>query len=383
MKSRRAGRSTRGTGVYAVGHEVYVTEIEAAGDVYRIRRALSKTWFDPAYPAPPLTQFAESVRAICMTYGLTRDAVGMTYAKETCFCYEKSFPALSEKETAAAAAWDLELNCPYPEGRFWGGYCPMPDGTIRIAAVDEAHGADMVARLEALGMTVSALTLLSEDLSFAEEEGAVLLQGIRCSLLPSAAESLWPEGQIASLYAALSTLHPMADTVHFLPEHAGKRKRDWQAMGKGVLCVWLTALLFLYLLNGWRIHRMEERLAEVNLAWEMKRAVGEQMEKWQALQGENEKRDDVLDHLSAERTSWSYIFYTLGALTVPNVYLTSVDMKEDRALYCQGVAVSYEDLVAFLEVLEENRSFFRERPRLEHFEKGEPQGITFSLRLRF
>ena len=67
MKSRRAGRSTRGTGVYAVGHEVYVTEIEAAGDVYRIRRALSKTWFDPAYPAPPLTQFAESVRAICMT----------------------------------------------------------------------------------------------------------------------------------------------------------------------------------------------------------------------------------------------------------------------------------------------------------------------------
>lgn len=383
MSNRRAERPRRGTGVYAVGHDVYVTEIEAAGDAYRIRRAIVKSCFDPAYLAPPLAQFVESVRAVCLTYDLTCDAIGVTYAKETCFCYAKSFPTLSEKEIKAAAAWDLELNCPYPEGRFWGGCCPAPDGTVRIAAVDEAHGAGMTARFEALGMNVSALTLLPETLSFAEEEGTVILQGIRCSLLPSAAESLWSEGQIASLYAALSTLHQTSDAVHFLPEHARRLHKNWQAIGQGVLCVWLVALLFFYLLNAWRIHRMEERLEEVNLTWEMKRAAGEQMAKWYALQAENAKRDSVLARLSAERTSWRYIFYTLGSLTVPHVYLTTMEMKEDHALYCQGVAESYEDLAAFLDVLEENRSFFRERPRLEHFEKEETRGITFSLRLSF
>ena len=107
------------------------------------------------------------------------------------------------------------------------------------------------------------------------------------------------------------------------------------------------------------------------------------MEKWQALQEENAQRDSVLARLSGERTSWSYIFYTLGVLNVPDVYLTSMEMKEDQALYCQGVAISYESLVEFLDLLEGNRVFFRENPRLEHFEKGEPQGITFSLRLKF
>ena len=279
--------------------------------------------------------------------------------------------------------WDLALNCPYPDGRFWAGYCPEPDGTVKIAAVDEEHGPEMAARFEALDMKLSALTLLPEELPFTLGKDKVVLRGEGFLLLPSAAESLWNEGQIASLYAALSALRLMPDAVHFLPEHRRTSHWDWQKIGKGVLSFWLAAVLFLYLLNGWRIQRIEERLAEVNLIWETKGAEWAQMEKWQALQEENAQRDSVLARLSRERTSWSYIFYTLGVLNVPDVYLTSMEMKEDQALYCQGVAISYESLVEFLDLLEGNRVFFRESPRLEHFEKGEPQGITFSLRLKF
>ena len=116
---------------------------------------------------------------------------------------------------------------------------------------------------------------------------------------------------------------------------------------------------------------------------ETKGAEWEQMEKWRTLQKETVQRDNVLAQLSAERASWSHIFYTLGALHVPDVYVTAMEMKEDQALYCQGFAAHYENLAEFLDLLEENQVFFRERPRLEHFEKGEPQGITFSLRLKF
>ena len=100
-------------------------------------------------------------------------------------------------------------------------------------------------------------------------------------------------------------------------------------------------------------------------------------------QEENAQRDSVLVQLSRERPSWSYVFYTLGTLYVPDVYLTGFEMKEDQTLYCQGMAARYENLLEFLDLLEDNRAFFRESPRLEHFETGESQGITFSLRLTF
>ena len=383
MRKRGKGRSDRGTGVYAVGGEVYVTEIEDGDEGCRIRWAIRKTYLNPVDPAPVLMQLAESVRSVCQTYGLTQYTVGVTYAKEECFWYVKSFPVLPAKELSAAVQWDLALNCPYPDGRFWAGYCPEPDGTVKIAAVDEEHGPEMAARFEALDMKLSALILLPEEIPFTLGKDKVVLRGEGFLLLPSAAESLWNEGQIASLYAALSALRLMPDAVHFLPEHRRTSHWDWQKIGKGVLSFWLAAVLFLYLLNGWRIQRIEERLAEVNLIWETKGAEWAQMEKWQALQEENAQRDSVLARLSRERTSWSYIFYTLGVLNVPDVYLTSMEMKEDQALYCQGVAISYESLVEFLDLLEGNRVFFRENPRLEHFEKGEPQGITFSLRLKF
>lgn len=383
MRKRGKGRSDRGTGVYAVGGEVYVTEIEDGDEGCRIRWAIRKTYLNPVDPAPVLMQLAESVRSVCQAYGLTQYTVGFTYAKEECFWYVKSFPVLPAKELSAAVQWDLALNCPYPDGRFWAGYCLEPDGTVKIAAVDEEHGPEMAARFEALDMKLSALTLLPEEIPFTLGKDKVVLRGEGFLLLPSAAESLWNEGQIASLYAALSALRLMPDAVHFLPEHRRTSHWDWQKIGKGVLSFWLAAVLFLYLLNGWRIQRIEERLAEVNLIWETKGAEWAQMEKWQALQEENAQRDSVLARLSRERTSWSYIFYTLGVLNVPDVYLTSMEMKEDQALYCQGVAISYESLVEFLDLLEGNRVFFRENPRLEHFEKGEPQGITFSLRLKF
>lgn len=378
MKRGATGHFARGTGVYAVGGEVYVTEIEVRDEGYQIRRAIRKTYLEPT-----LTQLAESVRSVCLTYGLARHTVGVTYAKEECFWYAKPFPALSAKELSAAVQWDLELNCPYPEGKFWAGYCPADDGTIQIAAVDEEHGAGLAAQFAALDMQLSALTLLPEDLYFAAGMDEVVLRGERFPLLPSAVESHWNEGQIASLYAALSALRPPSDTVNFLSAHGRTSHRDWKKIGTGVLGFWLAAILFLCLLNGWRIQRMEERLGDVNLTWEAKGAEWTQMEKWLALQEETAQRDRVLAKLSAERTSWSHIFYTLGALHVPDVYITAMEMKEDQALYCQGFAAHYENLAEFLELLEENQAFFQERPRLEHFEKGEPRGITFSLRLKF
>ncbi|MGP1470402.1 MAG: PilN domain-containing protein [Schwartzia sp. (in: firmicutes)] len=383
MKRGTTGRPMRGLGVYAVGQEVYVTEIEAGNEGYQIRRAVQKTYLDPTDAASALTQLAESVHAICLRYDLTQHHIGITYPKEVCFWYTKPFPKLAERELRAAVEWDLELNCPYPEGRFWGGYCIEPTGIVKVAAVDEAHGRGLAAQFKTLGMNLSALTLLPEALSFAVDQHAVILEQERFSLLPSAMGIRWDEGQIASLYAALTALRPAPDTVQFLSLYGRNARLDWMKLGQGLFGFWLTALLFLYGFNGWRIHRLAERLEEADLAWEAKGALWEKMEQWRTGQEENAQRDSVLVQLSRERPSWSYVFYTLGTLYVPDVYLTGFEMKEDQTLYCQGRAARYENLLEFLDLLEDNRAFFRESPRLEHFETGESQGITFSLRLTF
>ena len=79
MKRKRGkGRSDRGNGAYAVGGEVYVTEIEDGDEGCRIRWAIRKTYLNPVDPAPVLMQLAESVRSVCQTYGLTQYTVGVT-----------------------------------------------------------------------------------------------------------------------------------------------------------------------------------------------------------------------------------------------------------------------------------------------------------------
>ena len=97
MRKRGKGRSDRGTGVYAVGGEVYVTEIEDGVEGCRIRWAIRKTELNAVDAAPVLMQLAESVRSVCQAYGLTQYTGGVTYAKEECLWYVKSFPVLQAK----------------------------------------------------------------------------------------------------------------------------------------------------------------------------------------------------------------------------------------------------------------------------------------------
>ena len=375
-------RAVRATGIFAAGTEVFITEIEETNGKYKVRQAIRTSGYDPGDPSPPEEQMAENVKMTCLKNGIDYRAIGVIYARTDVFWYMKTFPALPKKDLDAVVKWDLEVNCPYPEGQFWHGYHSAGASQL-IAAVDETHGAEIFRRFRNLDMDIVAMFLAPEELSYGQKEDEIHLFGRTFRILPTAAEAVWKEEQILSLYAALGVLVPAEGSLNFLPGSIRTVRRDWSELGKILLCLWLTVLAGVYFVGVWRIHRLDACLDELAPRWDAKIAERERMDGINAQKAEIARADRILAKVSAERQSWYYIFYTLGALTADDVYLTEVDMKEDPYIHCQGSAADYESLVNFLELLEENQDFFRERPRLEHFEADSLRGITFSLRLKF
>lgn len=374
--------SRRAVGILASGSEIFVTEVEYAGGRCQVRRAVQKR-YEPAADMEAAQQLAEDVKMICLTHGIGCQAMRLIYQKSEVFWYVKRFPPMPEHDLAAAIKLDLTVNCPYHEGEFLFGYAPLAAGEFMIAALDAAHGANVVNSFQALDMNLAAIFLAPESFSY-EYDGSDLSMGQRhFALLPAAVGAPWTEAQALSLYAADQAAASTGGALNFLPQGLGAARKRWLFLGKMLAFAWLLLLMGLYGIDAWRIYRLDQRLEELSPRWESKLAERQRVGRLQRMEAELAEADRILVRLSAERHSWYYIFYILGALTFEDVYLDGLEMKEDKFLYCTGFAGGYESLVGFLQLLEDHRELFQEMPVLENFTAKDEGGFAFTIRLKF
>lgn len=166
----------------------------------------------------------------------------------------------------------------------------------------------------------------------------------------------------------------MAVKINLLPP--AERQPDWpvnQLMAVGAIML-VAVLMGVSGLQRYTIWRLEHELAVAHQQYALLEATQKKM-----LLGNNKSQQvaaktGLLLTLTAERKSWYAVLNRLAVVTPPQIWLTELTGGDKVSLQIKGNSLTYPDLVAFLQLLEQDELLTT--PQLVKAEQDAKLGIT-------
>ncbi|MBP2635086.1 MAG: Fimbrial assembly protein (PilN) [Firmicutes bacterium] len=166
----------------------------------------------------------------------------------------------------------------------------------------------------------------------------------------------------------------MAVKINLLPP--SERQPRWpvnQLMAVGAIMI-VTVLMGIVGFQKYTIWRLEHELAVAQQQYALLQATQKKMLLGNSKNQQAAAKTGLLLTLTAERKSWYTILNRLAVVTPPQIWLTELTGGDKGSLQIKGNALTYPDLVTFLQLLEQDELLTT--PQLAKAEQDAKLAIT-------
>ncbi len=297
---------------------------------------------------------AEKTAVLLARSGWEEVPVVLALPSEDVYAEEMQLPALSTRELAQTAHWEMAAREPFGGAPLLTSYAPLTQGGYEVAAVaaEEAEAyrrafAAAGVRLWAMAAPPASFRLLAEADRLCWQETS----------LPLAAALLeadgtfrgWDERFSRALYGAAVLVQVLPGPGRTFPFATVRLSGfNLRRIAGAAVCFAVSLLLLVTGADIYRLYtaRQEARQLQAELA--VSRGEMNRMEDFHAEEAWIARRDDALRSLSASSPPAAAVLSFLGTRNVAGVYLTELSLQPQQSLQIKGEAVTYDALADYL-----------------------------------
>lgn len=362
------------TGIHLGDEAIYCTRAEEIGDGEIVVTLAEKIKCD-LNDRQGLLEGLDELCNILNKDGISGEDVTLCVDENEVFYYHRVFNDVDEKDLMSEIRWDISSNEPF-EGEFMAAYCREEN---LLGAVSQQEIMNTVETLRHGDIHVIRVTTSAGRRIYIDENSKVILGNISCNLPERFMAMFTEEGQLLSLYGAVTGLREQG--LIFPLENS--RLQDWQWMRIGACAVILSCLLSLVASAWyeWELYTIRQELK-----------TGEQQftllqDAWDSKQRTDFVNENVLNkakymkELAQGSLPMYAIMVHLGCNTVEGAWLTDVIIGQEHQLELKGEAASYNSVVKYYQLLEKDDDFFVGAAKLEKSEMLPNGKISFQIRM--
>lgn len=367
-------------GIYVSGDKLWLTQLERQAVGWQITD-LCQCHLLAGTAQNAWQDIAEQVKMLCLKENLSTENATFCIHAEQIFSYQKTFPAIGRQEMREAVHWDLDANVPYAENTYWFDFYQQ-ESAVLLAALPKETGQNIIQAFHNAGvclchlsmeMAVDAIRPVTDGLCWCDQD---FFFG------PRIQKSIWTEAAYQSFMTAAASLTPADCHINFIPDSNPQKQWNWRRLSAAVFLLTAGVMSVLYGIPRWQLYQLNQTLAEEMQQIALLKTQKETMDRLTALQEEKDTAVQRLSALSAERISPYSILVQLGLVNVDGVWLSAIEMNDDRLLQLKGTAESYAFLVQYMHNLETEAALFPAKPTLVFSGMDGQQRIVFTIQIK-
>lgn len=306
---------------------------------------------------------AEQVERYSGMHGSSPEDLYLGVPEELAHSYMSRLPAMPPEELREACYWEL-AHCLGEEGE---GIEDYETGSL-LMEPDE--------RMEADG---------EEQLPVTEEneEGELCWLAALPKTLTAACRRAFAQAGLPAPYFVLKKQgeDSFSDGL-FIGGQPVKESWDYRRIGAAITLLTLLLLTFLTGFDLYRTVALSTRASVEEQKLASYRQESKEMDIRERIQAQIQAKQQRLTKLSDGALPWYSVLVHFGAILPEGVALESLSLSQKDGLIVEGQAVSYDALAGFLQGLEKDDGFFRQKPVLEQSDlAGQDSGQLVHFRL--
>ena len=305
---------------------------------------------------------AEQVERYSGMHGSSPEALYLDVPEELAHSYMSRLPAMPPGELKEACYWEL-AHCLGEEGE---GIEDYETGSL-LMEPDERMKTD------------GEQSPVTEE----NEEGELCWLAALPKTLTAACRRAFAQAGLPAPYFVLKkqSADSFSDGL-FIDGQPVKESWDYRRIGAAITLLTLLLLTFLTGFDLYRTVALSTRASVEEQKLAAYRQESKEMDIRERIQAQIQAKQQRLTKLSDGALPWYSVLVHFGAILPEGVALESLSLSQKEGLIVEGQAVSYDALAGFLQGLEKDDGFFRQKPVLEQSDlAGQDSGQLVHFRL--
>lgn len=326
-------------------------------------------------------QFAiDELKNSFLKAGISSEKIIVCINEEHVYYYHKVFPVIEDKKLISAIHWDIASNIPFRNNYLESFYQEDSEkNSYLLGAIDKAEIEEIQELFTDNNMNVISIVADTER-NIVAGSGYVMADKTKCQLPDFLADYFLEEGQLLSLYACITGV-----SSHGLEFSLEKKEScSWNYLHLSA-CVIIISFMMIAVGAGvsvWQNYDVKANFTETRQEFLLLSDIWESKQNTDKLNESLKNKADILQDL--RKSSWPVyaILVHLGCNISEGTWLTDISADGDSEIELKGVAISYNNLVKYYQMLADDKEFFTGGAVLEKSDLSADGNIAFSIKLR-